>query len=111
MVLSCFFSSTYLCELEAPAEFLLANKGTYKHAIAYWACLGALHTSFVQKAEKEVLGNSHWKIAEISVPSESRNTDSVSCCFVFFVSTFPIRTGIQKQAIIKNLQIKSDFSY
>lgn len=80
------FSSTYLCELEALAEFLLAIKRAYKHAIAYWACLGAMQTSFVQKAEKEALESGLWKLPEISVPNENRNTGNASCYLVLFVS-------------------------
>lgn len=49
-------------------------------------CLGAVQTSFLQKAEKVILGSGHWKIPEISVPGESGNTGNVSCCFVLFVS-------------------------
>lgn len=80
------FSSTYLCELEALAEFLLAIKRVYKHATTNWAYLGAMQTSLVQKTEKEALESGLWKTPEISVPNESRNTDNVSCYFVLFVS-------------------------
>lgn len=46
-----------------------------------------MQTSFIQKAEKEALESGLWKIPEISVLNESRNTGNVSCYFVLSVST------------------------